>query len=68
MPRLEAWKMPRVIRWVLTYKIAVEKELKSKELKEITLDDFKLQHDFDIIWEKESIYADKYLSISEEFI
>ena len=50
------------------YKIAVEKELKSKELKEITLDDFKLQHDFDIIWEKESIYADKYLSISEEFI
>ena len=44
------------------------KELKSKELKEITLDDFKLQHDFDIIWEKESIYADKYLSISEEFI
>ena len=50
------------------YKIAVEKELKSKELKEITLDDFKLQHDFDIIWEKESIYTDKYLSISEEFI
>lgn len=50
------------------YKIAVGKELKSKELKEITLDDFKLQHDFDIIWEKESIYADKYLSISKEFI
>lgn len=50
------------------YKIAVEKELKSKELKEITLNDFKLQHDFDIIWEKESIYANKYLSISEEFI
>lgn len=50
------------------YKIAVEKELKSKELKEITLDDFKLQHDFDIIWQKESIYANKYLSISEEFI
>ena len=45
-----------------------QKELKSKELKEITLDDFKLQHDFDIIWQKESIYADKYLSISEEFI
>lgn len=50
------------------YKIAVEKELKSKELKEITLNDFKLQHDFDIIWQKESIYANKYLSISKEFI
>lgn len=50
------------------YKIAVEKELQSKELKEITLDDFKLQHDFDIIWQKESIYAHKYLSISKEFI
>ena len=49
-------------------KFKKQKELKSKELKEITLDDFKLQHDFDIIWEKESIYADKYLSISEEFI
>ena len=43
--------------------------LKQKyESKEITLDDFKLQHDFDNIWQKESIYADKYLSISEEFI
>lgn len=50
------------------YKIAVENELKSGILKEILLDDFKMQHDFDIIWEKYSIYADKYLSISEEFI
>jgi DNA-binding transcriptional LysR family regulator len=50
------------------YKIAVENELKSKILKEIPLSDFKMQHDFDIIWEKHSIYADKYLAISEEFI
>ena len=50
------------------YQIAVENELKSGILKEILLDDFKMQHDFDIIWEKNSIYADKYLSISEEFI
>ncbi len=50
------------------YKIAVEKELKSGILKEIALDDFKMQHDFDIIWEKHSIYTDKYLSICEEFI
>ena len=50
------------------YKIAVEKELRSGILKEIPLDDFKMQHDFDIIWEKHSVYSDKYLSICEEFI
>lgn len=50
------------------YKIAVEKELNSGILKEIPLDDFKMQHDFDIIWEKHSVYNDKYLSICEEFI
>ena len=36
--------------------------------KEIPLHDFKMQHDFDIIWEKHSIYTEKYLSICEEFI
>ena len=50
------------------YKIAVENELQSGILREISLDDFKMQHDFDIIWEKHSIYTDKYLSICEEFI
>ena len=50
------------------YKIAVENELKSGILKEISLDDFKMQHDFDIIWEKNSIYTDKYLAICEELM
>ena len=50
------------------YKIAVENELQSGILREISLDDFKMQHDFNIIWEKHSIYTDKYLSICEEFI
>ena len=50
------------------YKIAVENELQSGILKEIPLHDFKMQHDFDIIWEKHSIYTEKYLSICEEFI
>ncbi len=50
------------------YKIAVENELKSGILKEIPLDDFKMQHDFNIIWEKHSIYTDKYLAICEEFL
>mgnify|MGYP004533441119 CR=1 FL=1 len=50
------------------YKIAVKNELEAGILKEIPLDDFKMQHDFDVIWEKHSIYTDKYLSICEEFI
>lgn len=50
------------------YKIAVENELQSGILREISLDDFKMQHDFNIIWEKHSIYTDKYLSICEEFL
>lgn len=50
------------------YKIAVENELQSGRLREISLDDFKMQHDFNIIWEKHSIYTNKYLSICEEFI
>lgn len=50
------------------YKIAVENELQSGILKEISLDDFKIQHDFDVIWKKHSIYSDKYFSIYEEFV
>ena len=34
------------------YKVAVEEELKKGILKEIQLSDFKMQHDFDFIWEK----------------
>ena len=50
------------------YKVAVEKELETGILKEISLIDFKMQHDFDIIWEKNSIYTDKYLTICQEII
>ena len=50
------------------YKIAVETELHSGVIKEIPLDDFRMQHDFDIIWEKQSIFTEKYISFCEEFI
>lgn len=50
------------------YKTAVTAELQTGVLQEIQLDDFKLQHDFDFIWEKNSIYSDKYLAICEEFV
>lgn len=48
------------------YKVAVEDELKKGTLREIQLSDFKMQHDFDFIWEKGSIYAEKYRAVCEE--
>lgn len=50
------------------YKIAVADELKAGTLKEIQLTDFKMQHDFDFIWEKGSIYTGKYLEICDELL
>ena len=50
------------------YKIAVEEELKQGILQEIYLEDFKMQHDFDMLWEKGSIYSEKYTTICKEFV
>lgn len=50
------------------YKIAVLEELQKGTLKEIHLEDFRMQHDFDFIWEKGSIYTDTYLKICDEFL
>ena len=50
------------------YKIAVKEELQKGVLKEIVLNDFKLQHNFEFIWEKDSLFTEKYISISEEFL
>lgn len=50
------------------YKIAVEEELQQGILKTIELDDFKMKHDFDFIWEKGSIYSEKYTALCEELI
>lgn len=50
------------------YKIAVADELKAGTLKEIQLTDFKMQHDFDFIWEKGSIYTEKYVGICDEML
>lgn len=50
------------------YKTAVKEELQKGILKEIILEDFKLQHNFEFIWEKDSLFTDKYISISEEFL
>ncbi|MGN0241940.1 MAG: LysR family transcriptional regulator [Candidatus Weimeria sp.] len=43
------------------YKIAAAEEIERGRLKEIHLEDFSMKHDFDFIWEKGSIYSDRYL-------
>ena len=48
------------------YKIAVAESLKNGELQEIPLTGFSMQHDFDFIWEKGSIYTSKYESVCQE--
>lgn len=37
-------------------------------LEESHLEDFKMQHDFDMLWEKGSIYSEKYTTICKEFV
>ena len=50
------------------YKVAVLEELDAKILKEIHLSDFKMQHDFDFVWGKNSIYTDKYIELCDNLI
>lgn len=40
------------------YRTAVSDNLERKELREIKLSDFKMQHDFTFLWEKSSIFSD----------
>ena len=50
------------------YKVAVLEELNQNILKEIQLDDFKMKHDFDFVWGKNSIYTEKYLALCAELL
>ena len=50
------------------YQIAVAEELANQQLKKIPLTGFTMQHDFDFIWEKGSIYTAKYQAICQELI
>lgn len=50
------------------YKVAVLEELDAGILKEIHLSDFKMQHDFDFVWGKNSIYTDKYIALCDELL
>lgn len=48
------------------YRIAVEEELREGLLREIPLEDFRMVHDFDFIWEKDSIYSERFEAICDE--
>lgn len=48
------------------YKTAVESELLHGTLQELELLDFQMYHDFDFIWEKDSIYQKKYMDFFQE--
>lgn len=50
------------------YKAAVEEEIKNGNLREISLDDFSIQHNFTFIWNRGSVFAPEYRQISKEFI
>lgn len=50
------------------YKVAVAEELRKGILKEIRLSDFKMQHDFDFIWQKGSIYTERYAHVCKELL
>ena len=50
------------------YKVAVLEELDAGILKEIHLSDFKMQHDFDFVWGKNSIYTKKYIALCDELL
>lgn len=49
------------------YKTAVQKELERGELKQISLKDFRISHEFLFVWRKGSIYADAYRELFGKF-
>ena len=48
------------------YRIAAEKGLQNGSLTEIPLPGFPIRHDFDFLWEKNSIYQEKYQALCTE--
>lgn len=50
------------------YKAAVTSELNSGALKTLSLDDFKIEHDFTFIWPKDTIFTEEIHSICEEIL
>lgn len=49
------------------YRIAAEDGLTRGELQQIDLDDFRIRHDFDFVWDRHSLYAGDAESLAQEF-
>lgn len=49
------------------YGVAVQDEIEKGTLRQIPLKDFHLYHDFNFIWRRGSLYADRYKTIFESF-
>lgn len=49
------------------YKTAVEKELESGKLKQISIDGLDIDHDINFIWRKNSVFNDYYVELFELF-
>ena len=50
------------------YRVAVESELAAGSLADVTPEDFAIEHDFSLIWQRGSRYADRYRSLLREWI
>ena len=48
------------------YKVAALEELKNGALQEISLADFQMSHEFDFIWDKNSLYSESIKGLAEE--
>ena len=48
------------------YRIAVEKELAQGSCHQLHLQDFSMEHDFDFIWVRNSIFSDEHRAICSE--
>ena len=46
------------------YRVAVERELAAGELVDITPADFAIEHDFALIWQRGSRYAERYRALA----
>lgn len=49
------------------YRIAVEQELRAGTLRDVTPRDLAISHDFTLIWQRGSLYEDRYRALAEEW-
>ena len=42
--------------------------LKSGELKEIQIPDFRMEHEFNVVWNQNSVFTEQYQQIMEELL